>query len=62
MWLMLGLSFHPLNPPKIPLEGGRGCYGLNSYAASVPGGDHYQDNEGAPKAFVTIIFFDEDRL
>jgi RHS repeat-associated protein len=34
--------------------------GLNSYAATVPAGDHYQDNEGAPKAFVTIIFFDKD--
>ncbi|MEJ7645920.1 MAG: fibronectin type III domain-containing protein [Chryseolinea sp.] len=34
--------------------------GLNSYAATVPGGDHYQDNESAPKAFVTILFFDKD--
>jgi RHS repeat-associated protein len=34
--------------------------GLNSYVATVPGGDHYQDNEGAPKAFVTILFFDKD--
>ncbi len=34
--------------------------GLNSYAATVPAGDHYQDNESAPKAFVTILFFDKD--
>ncbi|MEJ7646773.1 MAG: RHS repeat-associated core domain-containing protein, partial [Chryseolinea sp.] len=34
--------------------------GLNSYAAIVPAGDHYQDNESAPKAFVTILFFDKD--
>lgn len=34
--------------------------GLNSYATAVPGGDHYQDNASAPKAFVTIIFFDKD--
>jgi hypothetical protein len=36
--------------------------GLNSYAGTVPGGDHYQDNEGAPKAFVTIIFFDKTTI
>ena len=34
--------------------------GLNSYATTVPAGDHYNDNESAPKAFVTIIFFDKD--
>lgn len=34
--------------------------GLNSYAVTVPGGDHWQDDESAPKAFVTILFFDKD--
>ncbi|HTF16981.1 MAG TPA: RHS repeat-associated core domain-containing protein, partial [Chryseolinea sp.] len=34
--------------------------GLNSYAATVPAGDHYADSETVPKAFVTIIFFDKD--
>lgn len=34
--------------------------GLNSYASTVPGGDHVGDNEGAPKAFVTILFFDRN--
>ncbi|MEJ7646774.1 MAG: RHS repeat-associated core domain-containing protein [Chryseolinea sp.] len=33
---------------------------LNSYAAIVPAGDHYQNNKSAPKAFVTILFFDKD--
>jgi RHS repeat-associated protein len=34
--------------------------GLNSYAGSVPSGDHVNDDESAPKAFVTILFFDKD--
>ncbi|HTF18694.1 MAG TPA: hypothetical protein VK658_11505 [Chryseolinea sp.] len=34
--------------------------GLNSYAATMPAGDHYADLETVPKAFVTIIFFDKD--
>ncbi|HTF16988.1 MAG TPA: RHS repeat-associated core domain-containing protein, partial [Chryseolinea sp.] len=34
--------------------------GLNSYAATVPAGDHYADSETVPKAFVTIIFFNKD--
>jgi RHS repeat-associated protein len=33
---------------------------LNSYAGLVSGGDHYNDNEGAPKIFVTILFFDKN--
>jgi RHS repeat-associated protein len=34
--------------------------GLNNFAGTVPAGDHYQDDESAPKAFVTILFFDKD--
>ncbi|MBL7839200.1 MAG: hypothetical protein JNJ75_03575 [Cyclobacteriaceae bacterium] len=34
--------------------------GLNSYAATVPGGDHVGDDEVAPKAFVTILLFDKE--
>jgi RHS repeat-associated protein len=34
--------------------------GLNSYAGSVPTGDHTGDDEGAPKLFVTILFFDKN--
>ncbi|QOI97315.1 MAG: hypothetical protein HRU69_07350 [Flammeovirgaceae bacterium] len=34
--------------------------GLNSYATAVPGGDHPDDDETAPKAFVTILLFDKD--
>jgi RHS repeat-associated protein len=34
--------------------------GLNSYAGSVPAGDHTADDEGAPKLFVTILFFDKN--
>jgi RHS repeat-associated protein len=34
--------------------------GLNSYASSVPSGDHVNDDDTAPKAFVTILFFDKD--
>lgn len=34
--------------------------GLNSYAITVPAGDHYNDDESAPKAFVTILFFDKN--
>ena len=34
--------------------------GLNNYAAIIPGGDHPGDNEGAPKAFATILLFDKD--
>jgi RHS repeat-associated protein len=34
--------------------------GLNSWAAFVPGGDHPEDDETPPKAFVTILFFDKD--
>ncbi len=34
--------------------------GLNTYAAEVPGGDHYGDDDLAPKAFVTIILFDRN--
>ena len=34
--------------------------GFNTYATTVPAGDHYNDNESAPQAFVTIIFFDKD--
>ncbi|WP_276365362.1 DUF6443 domain-containing protein [Chryseolinea sp. H1M3-3] len=34
--------------------------GFNSYAATVPGGDHPGDTEEAPKAFVTILFFDRN--
>jgi RHS repeat-associated protein len=34
--------------------------GLNSYAAAVPSGDHYADDDALPKAFVTILFFDKD--
>jgi RHS repeat-associated protein len=33
---------------------------LNSYAGLVSGGDHYNDNEAAPKIFVTILFFDKN--
>jgi len=34
--------------------------GLNSYATAVPAGDHPDDDETAPKAFVTILLFDKD--
>ncbi|MBT1685805.1 DUF6443 domain-containing protein [Dawidia soli] len=34
--------------------------GLNSYAGIVPGGDHNADDEDAPKAFITIVFFDRN--
>lgn len=34
--------------------------GLNSYATAVPNGDHPEDDENAPKAFVTILLFDKD--
>jgi RHS repeat-associated protein len=34
--------------------------GLNSFAATVPDGDHINDDDQAPKAFVTILFFDKD--
>jgi RHS repeat-associated protein len=34
--------------------------GLNSYASTVPSGDHVNDDDVAPKAFVTILFFDKD--
>ncbi|MBT1707601.1 RHS repeat-associated core domain-containing protein [Fulvivirgaceae bacterium PWU5] len=34
--------------------------GLNSYASLVANGDHLDDDESAPKAFVTILFFDKD--
>ncbi len=33
---------------------------LNSFAAMVPQGDHQDDDEAAPKAFVTILFFDRN--
>lgn len=35
--------------------------GLNSYTATVPAGDHCDDSETVPKAFVTIIFFDRPK-
>ena len=41
-------------------EGLKVYNGLNSYAATVPAGDHSADSETVPKAFVTIIFFDKD--
>lgn len=34
--------------------------GLNSFAVSVPGGDHFNDSEAAPKAFITILLFDKN--
>lgn len=34
--------------------------GLNSFAATVPDGDHEDDDESAPKVFVTVLFFDGD--
>ena len=34
--------------------------GLNNYASLVSGGDHYEDDDAAPKAFVTIILFDKN--
>lgn len=34
--------------------------GLNSYASTIPGGEHVGDNDGLPKAFVTILFFDRN--
>ncbi len=34
--------------------------GLNSYAGMVVGGDHPDDDETAPKAFVTILLFDKE--
>jgi RHS repeat-associated protein len=34
--------------------------GLNSYATAVPNGNHPDDDETAPKAFVTILLFDKD--
>lgn len=43
-----------------PGELGKLYNGLNSYAGFVPGGDHPDDDEGAPKAFVTILLFDKD--
>ena len=48
-----GVNGAPGDPGKI-------YNGLNSYVATVPAGDHYQDDDAAPKAFVTIIFFDKD--
>ncbi len=34
--------------------------GLNSYATAVPNGNHPDDDETAPKAFVTILLFDKE--
>jgi RHS repeat-associated protein len=34
--------------------------GLNSFAALVPNGDHPNDDETPPKAFVTILLFDKN--
>lgn len=34
--------------------------GLNTYAGMIPGGEHSNDDDAAPKAFVTILFFDRD--
>jgi RHS repeat-associated protein len=34
--------------------------GLNSYASVVSGGNHSSDDDSAPKAFVTILFFDRN--
>lgn len=34
--------------------------GLNGYASTIPGGEHVGDNDGLPKAFVTILFFDRN--
>lgn len=34
--------------------------GLNNYAGLVAGGEHASDDDGAPKGFVTILFFDKD--
>jgi RHS repeat-associated protein len=34
--------------------------GLNTFAGTVAAGDHPGDNEGAPKAFATILLFDKD--
>ena len=37
--------------------------GLNAYSGTVPGGNHdiwAPDNEGPPKVFVTILFFDKE--
>jgi RHS repeat-associated protein len=34
--------------------------GLNNFASLVANGDHLDDDESAPKAFVTILFFDKD--
>jgi hypothetical protein len=33
--------------------------GLNYYAGTVPGGDHLNDNESAPKVFATVLLFDK---
>lgn len=34
--------------------------GLSSFAAIVPSGDHLNDDDTAPKAFITILFFDNN--
>jgi RHS repeat-associated protein len=34
--------------------------GLNNYASTVSGGNHNSDDDSAPKAFVTILFFDRN--
>lgn len=34
--------------------------GLNSFAGTVPAGNHIDDSESEPKAFVTILFFDKE--
>lgn len=33
---------------------------LNAYGVSVAGGDHPDDDDAAPKAFITILLFDRD--
>jgi len=41
-------------------EQGKIYQGLNSFASSVPNGTHQGDDGSAPKAFVTILFFDKN--
>lgn len=43
-----------------PGELGKVYSGLNSFAGMVPGGDHDEDDESVPKAFVTILLFDKE--
>ncbi len=41
-------------------EAGKIFSGLNSFATLVPNGDHPNDDETPPKAFVTILLFDRN--